>query len=528
MFNQLTFNNKRNYLLRIGIILSFVLAIFLSSCSEDDESTEDIVRIFEAAFDGNSAGLEAINNTAEVTVLFSTPTLVETSVVLEVAENGVSYGTEYETDPAVSDGSVTIAVPAGAQSASFSVSRLVEFIEDGFNVTFTLASISGEDSPQIVGDGEYVVSFAKVVSLSGTIDLLTGGSTQPNQAYIDLSTGTQIAVARDSWELGFYNGDQNRVFLNSAIKASAAALTGVTDLNSITSTSDLSAPITLYYFASTRDREPTEVVVSTVNELTAGLPVSYSQYGNSQNGSVFTDLATGNLDETAIAEVSTTDSENLVYIVSLGNEVPETAAEPGSINTSGDQRGFMKIRVLTDGNSYTLQYAELDATTFNEVTISKDGSTNLSAFSLVQGEAIDVEPTSWDINFSGVFSFYSSRGFGLTYSDYGLHNTLGGVGLYKLNSDAIPGSFGAPDTPANTDLSFDDFSLSNIDENSFIYDDRTVISSSWRSTSQGIAYDYIYYILKDADGNYYKVQFTALLSENGERGYSQFKYELLQ
>ncbi len=520
MFIKDQFKLMKNTLRFTWMLLLAMATLVFTSCNEEDE----VIRIFEANFEGSSAGLESLNSSAEVTVSFSTPTIQETTVVIEIEENGVVYGSDYETSPAATDGTIEVTVPSGSENASFSVTRKVEFIESGNNVSFTLVSVDGEEDPQIVGSS-FTVSFEKVVSESGQIDIATGGSTQPNQVYIDFSSGTQTAVRRDAWELGFYNGSENRVFLNSSIKASAAVLTGVTDLNSVTSAYEFSEPVTLYYYPDFATK--TEIQVSNVEELTAGLPVGYTQYGDEDNGVVFTDLAAGNLDETAIAEISTNADENFVYIVSLGNEIPDEEAEAGSINISGDHRGFMKVRILTDGNSYTLQYAELDATTFTEVNIAKSTYNTMSAFSLVNGGEVAVEPESYDINFTGVFSYYSG-GFGLTYSDYAIHNTLGGVGVYKLHTEDLPGGFGAPGETANTDISYENFTLADVDENEFVFDDRTVINSGWRSTSQGVAYDYMYFIVKDVDGDYYKVQFTALLSADGERGYPQLRYALLQ
>lgn len=516
MLLQLQFNQLIKSLYRLMRVFVFGAVFIMASCSSDDDEN---IRIFEATFEGSGAGLAAEGNSTEVQVQFSLPTIAESTVTIEVVENGVSYDTDYQTTPAVSDGLLEITVPAGSESASFTVTRLVEFIEAGNNVTFTLLSIDGEEDPQLVGTTSYTVSFEKVVSQSGVIDLQTGGSTQPNQVYIDLSTGMQTAVRRDTWELGFYNGAENRIFLNAANRLSAARVEGVTDLNSVTSETELESPLTLYSFGA-----PVEVV--TVSDLIAGLPLGYAQYGDEENGVVFTDEASGNLEGTAIEEVSTTDSENNVYVISLGTEIPEESADPGAINTYGDHRGFMKIRVLTDGDSYTIQYAELDATTFQEATIEKDPSYILTAFSLVNETTVDVEPMDWDINFSGVFSFYSG-GYGLTYADYGLHNTLGGVGAYRLVTEDFEPGVGET-IEANTEISYQDFTFEDVEEEAFVYDDRTVINSDWRSTSEGVARDYVYFIVKDTDGNYYKLQFTALLSEDGERGYSQFQYELLQ
>jgi len=359
-------------------------------------------------------------------------------------------------------------------------------------------------------------------SEGGIIDPLVGGFNQPNRVYVDLSTGTQTAVARDSWEIAVYNGSQNRVFLNNALLVSAAELEGITDITSVTETTTLTTPMTLNALDQTFS--PTTVTVNTVAELMQGLPVSYYQYGNLDAGISFTDSKEGELSGTAFEEVSTTDSSNNVYIVNLGNEIP--TENNGSLNITGDARGFMKVRVLTDGNTYTIQYAELTNTTdFSEITVTKDGSYNVTAVSLTDGQIVSTEPMSsnWDLDFGGVFSYYGSQGIdaGLTYSDYTLHNTLGGVGLYTITIEE-------DDT---TTPSYVDFTYEDITEASFEYNNRAVVGSGWRSvdymTGATSVREDRYYVVKDTDGNYYKLRFTAVESETGERGYPQFQYELL-
>lgn len=355
----------------------------------------------------------------------------------------------------------------------------------------------------------------------GVIDLQTGGSNQPNQVYIDLSTGEQTAIKRDTWEIAFYNGTENRVFLNASLLVAAAELKNYNDITAITEATVFDAPITLYSFGN-------KVEVNNIQELTAGLPVSYSQYSNGDEGYIFTDSQQGKLSETAFAEVSAATAENFVYIVSLGSEIPTEAAEPGSIKTTGEHRGFMKVRIVMDGNDYKIQYAPINETTnISEVTVAKDRNKVLTAFSLSDGKTVSVEPAKneWDINFSGVFS-YSSRGYGVTYSDYALHNTLGGVGLYQVTTYEVDKDGNRTDFDEPT---YNDFNLSNVDESKLVYDNRAVIGSGWRSVFGGPprVKDDRYYILKDVRGNLYKIKFTALLSDQGERGYSQFTYEKL-
>lgn len=365
---------------------------------------------------------------------------------------------------------------------------------------------------------------------SATVDVDSGGPNQPNQVYIDLSTSNTTVVKRDTWELGFYCGSQHRVFLNSAILATAAELPGFTDIDAVNSSTVFENSIPLKGLNA--QFQLTEVNVSGVGELIAGLPLSYYMYGDLDNGISFTDTKEGEPGGTAIAEISTTASDNNVYIISAGSTIPTETPDAGDILTTGEHRGFYKVRILADGEDYILQYAALDATDHEEVVISKDDSYNLKAFSLVQGSEVSVEPAKadWDINFTSVYSYYGNMGglvAGAAYSDYALHNTLGNVGLYtvitKETTDGESVETGEP--------SFEAFTKADIRESEFVYDDRAVIGSDWRQTASfgGSAQvkDDRYFVVKDASGNYYKLQFTAFLNASGARGYPQFKYELL-
>ena len=136
------------------------------------------------------------------------------------------------------------------------------------------------------------------------------------------------------------------------------------------------------------------------------------------------------------------------------------------------------------------------------------------------------ETSNWDINFTGVFSYYQG-GYGLTYSDYALHNTLGEVGLYQVTTYAISNDVRTDfDVPA-----YADFSRANVEEASLVFNDHSTVGSGWRSvnifTGDLNIKDDRYYILKDASGNFYKIKFTAAVDNSGERGYPQFVYERL-
>src|SRR5690606_57843 len=338
--------------------------------------------------------------------------------------------------PDGSSGTLAIPVATGDLNASFTFNKLTNAIEGTTkSITFTLSGFSDADWSN-GSTASTLVSYAPIAAESGIIDTETGGSTQPNQVYFDFSTGQQTAVIRDSWEIALYNGTENRVFLNASLLVSAAPLPGVTDLLSVTDASALPEPMEL----NTLDAlfEPATVTVTTVAELLPGVPIGYHQFGDLEAGIRFTDSPEGNLEGTAFAEVSTNPEENFVYLLSLGSEIPTDAAPLGSLNTTGGHRGFLKVRILTDGNSYTIQYAELnETTTFSEIMVPKDDTFNLTPISLTEGGTVAVEPVKdqWDINLSGVFSYYGPQGpliAGLTFSDYVVHNTLGGTGVYQV------------------------------------------------------------------------------------------------
>lgn len=506
---------------------AIALLSILSSCSSDDNDADLID--FTVSFSSATFGLAETDMDKDITLTFSRAATEAGTITVSYTGNNAVYGTDFTTSPAGNDGNISIPVAVGDLSATITFTKLQDPIEGTTkSIAFALNGYTQAgwlNGATISTD----VSFTPIAATSGVINAEQGGSNQPNQVYVDLSSNTQTSVRRDAWEIAFYNGTENRVFLNSSLLIAAAELDGITDILSVTGDSDLTEPLELNTFDQAFD--PTTVTVSTVGELAAGLPVAYPQYGNVAENLVFTDNKEGTLEGTAFAEISTTADENYVYIVSLGNEIPSEPAEVGSIATTGDVRGLMKVRVLSDGNSYTVQFADLEETeNFTEVIVQKDNSFNLSAFSLTDGQSVDVEPESgsWDLNLSGVFSYYGVASFGgppttagLTFSDYVLHNTLGSVGLYQVTTKDSEGN--ATDAP-----SYADFERVDVVESELVYDDRAVIGSGWRSVF-GVAAvrDDRFFVIKDADDNYYKFLFTAFTNDQGERGFPQFTYERL-
>ncbi|MBC6997830.1 HmuY family protein [Cytophaga sp. FL35] len=504
--------------------------LVLASCSDDDGGGDLID--FSTSFSSETVGLSESETSKTISITFSRAATEAGTITVDFTGNNAEYGTDFTTSPGATSSSLTIPVSVGQTSATFDLNKLTDPLEGTTaSVSFTISAAIGTD--WVIGNpAASVVSFTPVAASSGTLEPEVGGPNQPNMVFLDLSTQQQVSARRDSWEIAFYNGTENRVFLNPALLVSAAELEGITDLNVVSSVLEFEESMN-FYTLNTTTFQPEEVEVTNVEELLIGLPVGYSQYGNLAEGIKFTDDKEGSLEGTAFGEISTTAEENNVFIVGLGAEIPNTTPDAGAIATTGDHRGFMKVRILTDGDNYIVQYAELDATTFEEVTIAKDVSKLKTAFSLTSGETVDVEPAreAWDIQFPSVYSYYGPfggfAGAGLTYSDYVTHNTLGGVGLYQVLSYEVDGEGVRTDYDVP---SYAEFTLEDADDSAFVYDDRAVIGSDWRVSGFGgtpSVKDDRYYIVKDASGNVYKLRFTAVLSANGERGYPQFVYEKL-
>jgi hypothetical protein len=208
---------------------------------------------------------------------------------------------------------------------------------------------------------------------------------------------------------------------------------------------------------------------------------------------------------TAIAAINETASENAVYIVNRGED------------TDHAPLGWMKLRVIRDGANYQLQYADIGSDTYETVTVTKNSATNLTYVSLVSGEVVTVEPDSgdWDIAWTGLMNEFN---FGVVipyyFQDIVIQNTNGVSTAEILTSE----------------VSYDAFAESNLADIEFIGNDQLNIGSKWRTLPQSgtpsVSGDR-FYLIKDAEGNVYKLQFTSLM-DNGERGKPSFKFDLVK
>ncbi|UZD21945.1 HmuY family protein [Algoriphagus halophytocola] len=333
----------------------------------------------------------------------------------------------------------------------------------------TLLSSCGEDDPEPV-----IIPPTE----SGLIEVDGGGAAYPNTAFIDLSKGTQTSVSRDSWDLAFATGSEFKVLINGTTGAMASA-TGETDINAV-STAAMSAADS------------------------AALVLSFTNL----EGILHVDDPSMPLSKPAIAAVSATEASNEVYFLSRG--------------ASGvDAKPWKKIRIIRNGDGYTLQHAAGDATDFTSVDIGKDSDYNFVYFSFENG-VVEVEPAkdTWDISWTAGTSstpFPQATNGTLAYffQDLIYQNIYGGSAVSEVLEE---------------DIAYENFSVQDAETLPFNSTDRLTIGSNWRagggpSSSPAVKEDR-YYVVKDSENNIYKVRFLSL-TKDGERGKPSFEFELV-
>lgn len=455
-----------------GIILS--LLVLVTGCRKRDAELADNLVVFETATQGINAAETAIT----VRLKLSRSTDRDIPVVVTLAEQGVVYGTDYTTNPVVAAGKLTLTIPSGNNETSFTVTKSSGVLFDGDErIVFDLYS-SG--APVFIGaTKQFTLSFAELVATSSSLTVNGGGVLYPNKVFIDLSANRQTPINRNNWDLGFYTGaDDFRVILNSS-SAMMAKQINKNDLTQVTNADTIG-------FSS-------EVAFNQFAPTTTSLP--YIDYPN------------GDLARTAIMATSVNTVDNKVYIVNRG-------LAPGSPAVA---RGWKKIRILRNANGgYTLQHADIAASSFQEINIPKDESYFFKYVSFENGVvAIEPEKKKWDL----AWTYFSNvTNFGAGEVPYLFQDII----IQNRNVQAVRVMTAAK--------AFSDFSEADLAGLTFSSLQAT-IGSDWRSgggpsTSPAVRSDR-YYIIKDGDNNYYKVRFTAL-TQNGERGYPAFESVLVK
>ncbi len=466
------------------IVIAACLGFY--ACKKDDVKLPDITVNFSAT----EMGIDTLAGSANISLNLSRVAGSNVEVNLNFTTNGVSYGTDFTTNPEASGNTLSVTIPAGQTTASIKITKTTDLYDDTKNIIFTLASAN---NAVVVGDKkEMRLSFGAILSEGNqmTLEGKTEQSNYANTVYVDFSQNIQTAVDRKSWTLGFYCGDQFRVFLNPAIQMAAAATTK-SDINT--------------------------VVVSD----TAGMPKLVANMMASQMISLqnVDDLA-GDITKTAFAEVAGNEADNKVYLVAFegNNAKPED---------------YYKVKVVRNGNGYRVQYGKLGGGEIKTVTIAKDAGYNMVCLSFSDGAIRKPEPQKWDIQWAYSTALTPMGGSPVAYfmQDYISLNTLGNTQAVEV---IIPGS---EDTPDKKTAYFNNFDASGLSTLS-LSPTRDLVGSNWRVTANmsGGAPEPLgvragrFYVIKDASGNYYKLRFLkmGINDDGGERGRPQLVYKLIK
>lgn len=313
------------------------------------------------------------------------------------------------------------------------------------------------------------------------------GANLAQQVYVDLSTGDMTNVEVNTWEIAFENN-------GTAIRTNSAKKVGVAI--------------------------PTETDFASVSS-DEGLPYSF-------------DSEDGNLSTTAFGDIKI----NQPYIIDLG------------IDENGNTLGKKKFQVTAqNADGASVEFADLDGS--NNVTQNitwEEG--NFTFYSLLEDQKVTVEPADWDLVLTGVSVRTGPPCVALG------PNGMPGINcdIYRLAASTITNSYEnvavAKDDPfadleQNDDpaseknqKTADDSNYDNLQQSDFnalgAAETGDAIGRSWlqilqpHSSGTYKVYDYITYIVRDTENNYYKVRFLAYKGgDNAENGYPTFEYELL-
>ena len=458
---------------RLFVLFLSAVVFSLTACKKEDPP----VAANQIQFESGKVGFSADESSLEVHLNFSRAADAAGVIEVQLSENGVSYGEQYETDPVAANGILQVAYEKGAQEAVFKVTKGSGVTLDGDeSLNFVIGSVSAS---LVVGATDSLsVVFSAIVSEGSSMKINggEGGSAAENVVFVDLSANKQTAVNRMKWDLGFSSGDDFRVILNNTLPEAMAVALNKTDLSQVTAAD------------------------------TAGVVLT-STYSSADLAKV--DDFSGDLSKTVISAISSDEAANKVYILNRG----EAAA-----HTDGN-RDWMKIRIIQKDGGYQLQYAKIADATFKTVDIAKDETHTFSYVSLDDGSLAEVMPAAkkWDFQW-GVGSYYTSTGSSSIYypfSDLVFINNYDGVEAAEVKT---------------ADVKYDAFSTNNLAGLSFS-GERDAIGANWRATtgtSIGVYTDR-FFIIKDPIGNYYKLRFNNFISQDGgTRGYPNIEYALVK
>lgn len=462
--------NRKHLKIRL-LAATFLFTVF-TGCRKTDAKLPDNYVQFSIA----EQGFAATEQEAEIEIVLTRAVNSSVPIKVNIASEGIEYGTGFKTIPEAVGNQIQINTTSGSNLVTIKLIKEDDLVlYGGEKIEFTLVNAG---DPLLIGQNTTLsLLFDEIISAGTAITLNGGGATYPNKVFLDLSANKQTAVERTKWDLGFYSGNEWRVILNSSTGMMAKAI-DKNDLND----------------------------VSAADTVGLGSDVIFNQSAPQPSSLAYIDYPDGDLTKTAIAEISADAAANKVYIVNRGTGIGSPATD----------RGWKKIRIIRNSSGgYTLQHADISATTFTSVDIPKDQNYFFNYASFETGKlSVEPEATKWDIAwtyFSNVTNFGSEVPY--LFQDVVLQNR--NVEVAQV---------------LEATKTYADFTANDINGLQFSKN-QTSIGSGWRSgggpgSAPQVRTDR-FYVLKDGAGNVYKLKFTALTQDN-ERGYPAVEYALVK
>ncbi|KYP13297.1 HmuY family protein [Flavihumibacter sp. CACIAM 22H1] len=302
-----------------------------------------------------------------------------------------------------------------------------------------------------------------------------GGAAAINTVFLDLSTAKQDSVKRTAWDLALYTGNDFSVMINNTTVALAKATTK-------SNLADVSAADT------------------------AGMVLALNHAAPSATEFALLDDIGGDLSKTVIGTISATESANKVYILNRGTGGGVAA------------RDWLKIKIIRKGNGYSIQYAKIAEANFSTIDVVKNNSYQFNYISFDNGPVtVEPEKENWDLQW-GYAVFKTNFGGGdvpYAFSDLIAINFRAGVQVAEILTSTT---------------SYENFKEADLATASFSAD-RWAIGSNWRATTGaaiGVKTDR-FYLVKDSNGNYYKLKFISFTSQDGgTRGKPELSFQLVK
>ena len=447
--------------------LLVLLTLFSFACTEKAE--EILTPDLSIEFPVNKLGITTEESEKLIQINFSRALESNTQIKINLISD-LEYGEYFSTEPATVNGSISLNLDKGSSSTSFKIIKKSEAYFSGEeSLKFNISSVS---EPNKIGfKSSLNFSFEEVVSEDGILNTDMGGAEQTHQFYIDFSRNETKKVANNLWDFAFSSGEEFRVRINYANNYRAIPI----EKNSIS-----------------------EVTVAEVEKAKETLQGSH----DAPDPMTSIDNHTGNIYETAIAEIKAENSENKVYLVKARFE--------------NENQDWVLIKIDRSGEAYQLNYAESPKSEIKTIKIDKNPEYNHVYYNLRENKTVEIEPkkTKWDIAFTKMAVRYvGSRGSSPYYfSDYIIHNSTQGDAQLILEKES---------------KAFSDFTKTDINASKYSKD-WSMIGSSWRNVfTDPPVLQGQFYLIKDAEENVYKFKINAM-KKDGERGFHEVEYAIVE